>query len=140
MSFDVACSSEHAFSMWTARIGSWWPPDHTVSAEADVAVVLQAGVGGRIYERTPDGREHDWGEITAWEPPARWPTFGISAAPGRTPPRWRFGSSRRGTLPPVSKSSTAGGTAGGMAPKAGVIAIGSGGRRCCRISNSRPNE
>ena len=61
--------SEHAFTTWTTRIGSWWPADHTVSRSEDAAVVLQAGVGGRIYERTVDGREHDWGEITAWEPP-----------------------------------------------------------------------
>jgi hypothetical protein len=32
-------------------------------------VVLQSGVGGRIYERTADGAEHDWGEVTAWKPP-----------------------------------------------------------------------
>ena len=33
------------------------------------------GVGGRIYERTADGTEHDWGEVTAWDAagPARLP-------------------------------------------------------------------
>jgi hypothetical protein len=70
ISFDVACSAEHAFSVWTSRIGTWWPPDHTVSGEADL-VVLQGGVGGRIFERTADGVEHDWGEVTLWQPPTQ---------------------------------------------------------------------
>lgn len=70
MSFDVGCSAEHAFLTWTARIGTWWPPDHTVTGKAEL-VVLQGSVGGRIYERTADGTEHDWGEVTAWQPPVR---------------------------------------------------------------------
>jgi uncharacterized protein YndB with AHSA1/START domain len=71
MSFEVACSAEHAFITWTSRISSWWPDDHTVTSQAGLEVVLEPGVGGRIYERTPAGAEHDWGEVTAWEPPAR---------------------------------------------------------------------
>jgi hypothetical protein len=70
MSFDVACAAEHAFSVWTSGIGTWWPLDHTATGQAAL-VVLQSGVGGRIYERTADGVEHEWGEVTAWQPPAR---------------------------------------------------------------------
>jgi len=68
MSFDVACSAEHAFNIWTSAIGEWWPSDHTVTGQP-AAVVMQSGVGGRIYERTADGVEHDWGEVTVWKPP-----------------------------------------------------------------------
>ena len=71
MSFEVGCSAEHAFATWTSDISSWWPEDHTVTAEAGLEVVLEPGVGGRIYERTRAGAEHDWGQVTAWEPPAR---------------------------------------------------------------------
>jgi uncharacterized protein YndB with AHSA1/START domain len=71
LSFDVDCPAEHAFTVWTSGIGTWWPSDHTVTGEAGLSVVLQAGVGGRIYERTRDGAEHDWGEVTAWDPPSR---------------------------------------------------------------------
>ena len=70
MSFEVACPAEHAFRVWTAGIGAWWPPDHTVTGRA-ARVVLEGGVGGRIYERTAEGVEHEWGEVTLWQPPAR---------------------------------------------------------------------
>ncbi len=70
LSFDIACSPEHAFRVWTSRIGTWWPPDHTVTGHAE-QVVLQGDVGGRIYEQTADGAEHDWGEVTVWQPPFR---------------------------------------------------------------------
>jgi uncharacterized protein YndB with AHSA1/START domain len=70
-SFDVACSAEHAFRVWTGGIAAWWPADHTVTGRDDASVVLEGRVGGRIFERTTDGAEHDWGEVTAWEPPGR---------------------------------------------------------------------
>ncbi len=71
MSFDVACSAEHAFRTWTSQINTWWPTDHTVSGQSGLTVVLESGVGGRIYERTPEDVEHDWGEVTVWDPPTR---------------------------------------------------------------------
>lgn len=69
LSFDVACSPQHAFDVWTSRIGTWWPTDHTVTGSHEAVVVLQSGVGGRIFERTSEGVEHDWGEVTVWKPP-----------------------------------------------------------------------
>ena len=69
ITFDVDCTPDHAFDVWTSRIDTWWPRDHTVHQA--VAVVLQGHVGGRIYERDADGAEHDWGEVTAWDPPTR---------------------------------------------------------------------
>jgi uncharacterized protein YndB with AHSA1/START domain len=71
LTVDVACSTDHAFRVWTAEIARWWPADHTVSGADDSTVVLEGRVGGRIYERTADGAEHDWGEVTVWDPPAR---------------------------------------------------------------------
>ena len=44
---------------------------HTVSGDPDTEVVLEPGVGGRIFERSPDGTEIDWGEITMWDAPTR---------------------------------------------------------------------
>ncbi len=71
ISVDIGCPAEHAFRMWTEKLASWWPPDHTVSGERDVQVVLEGRPGGRIFERTPAGVVHEWGEIIDWEPPRR---------------------------------------------------------------------
>jgi uncharacterized protein YndB with AHSA1/START domain len=71
LSFEVACPVDRAFDVWTSRIGQWWPRDHTVSAEDDLTVVLEPRSGGRIFERRASGLEHDWGEVTIWEPPTR---------------------------------------------------------------------
>jgi len=68
---ELDCPAEHAFEVWTARIGTWWPVDHTASGQPGLAVILEGRPGGRIFERTPAGAEHDWGEVLAWEPPAR---------------------------------------------------------------------
>src|SRR6185369_14084263 len=64
------CSVEHAFATWTERFSSWWPRGHSVTGDP-AAVTLEPQVGGRIYERTHDGEEIDWGLITAWDPPHR---------------------------------------------------------------------
>ena len=71
ITFDVGRPAAHAFTVWTADIGRWWPADHTTTAEPGLQVTLEPEVGGRIYERTADGREFDWGEILVWEPPER---------------------------------------------------------------------
>ena len=71
LSFEVACAVDRAFDVWTAGIAQWWPKDHTVSAEDDLTVVLEPRSGGRIFERRSSGIEHDWGQVTIWEPPTR---------------------------------------------------------------------
>jgi uncharacterized protein YndB with AHSA1/START domain len=71
MEFTVACSPERAFEVWTSEISRWWPKGHSVSGDPGLTVTLEPGPGGRIFERTPDGAEHDWGEVLLWEPPQR---------------------------------------------------------------------
>jgi uncharacterized protein YndB with AHSA1/START domain len=34
-------------------------------------VVFEPALGGRIFEVWADGSEHDWGRVTAWQPPVR---------------------------------------------------------------------
>lgn len=81
LTYRIECPPEHAFSVWTTRLSAWWPRSHTTSGDPDATVVLEPRLGGRIFERATDGREIDWGEITAWEPPAR---FGYLWHIGRT--------------------------------------------------------
>jgi uncharacterized protein YndB with AHSA1/START domain len=71
IAFSVACPPAHAFDVWATRTSMWWPHGHSVSAAPGLAVTFEPRPGGRIYERTPEGREHDWGEVVAWEPPHR---------------------------------------------------------------------
>jgi uncharacterized protein YndB with AHSA1/START domain len=70
LTVEVACPPEDAFAVWTERFSLWWPADHTVTGDPEL-VALEPRLGGRIYERGPDGTEHDWGEVTVWEPPGR---------------------------------------------------------------------
>jgi uncharacterized protein YndB with AHSA1/START domain len=71
LTFTVDCSVEHAFDLWARRTSLWWPNGHSVSAESGLTVTFEPRAGGRIYERTPGGDEHDWGEVLVWEPPNR---------------------------------------------------------------------
>ena len=69
LSYEIRCSPEHAFEVWTTRVSTWWPKGHSASGHPDTLVVLEPRQGGRIFERTPDGTEIDWGQITLWNPP-----------------------------------------------------------------------
>ena len=71
LTFEVDCPPDHAFMVWTERIGQWWPADHTATGEPNLQVVLEGRVGGRIFERTQEGTEHEWFEVTLSEPPHR---------------------------------------------------------------------
>ena len=56
---------EHAFRVFTERLGEWWPvKTHSVAQENAETVVLERREGGRFYERTRDGNEHLWGTVT----------------------------------------------------------------------------
>jgi len=71
LAFTVACPPAHAFAVWAERTSLWWPQGHSVSGEAELSVTFGPRPGGRIFERTPAGDEHDWGEVLEWEPPRR---------------------------------------------------------------------
>ncbi len=60
------------FELFTSRIDDWWPRvTHSVGGEEAASVHMDSEVGGRVFEVTRDGVEHEWGRILAWEPAAR---------------------------------------------------------------------
>jgi uncharacterized protein YndB with AHSA1/START domain len=70
-SLTVKTDVAHAFEVFTARIGSWWPRSHCIAASPQKDVVIEPRAGGRWYEIGEDGSLCNWGQVLAWEPPAR---------------------------------------------------------------------
>ena len=62
---------EKAFRLFTDGVATWWPFESHSIQGAQVETVVFDTDAGRLYERGRDGTEHDWADITAWEPPNR---------------------------------------------------------------------
>src|SRR5262245_22529810 len=74
-SVDVRRSSTDAFRIFTAEIAKWWPmATHTRARSAEgertINVTVEPRVGGRVYETLQDGRELEWGTVSAFDPGA----------------------------------------------------------------------
>ncbi len=72
---DVRRSAIDAFHIFTDQIAAWWPMEthtraKTAAGERTVNVTIEPRLGGRIYETLHDGRELEWGEVSAYEPGA----------------------------------------------------------------------
>ena len=71
-SITVARPVEDAFRLYTEGIATWWPlRTHSVAGEEAETCVLEPRRGGRLYERTSAGEEHEWGTVLVWDPPHR---------------------------------------------------------------------
>jgi uncharacterized protein YndB with AHSA1/START domain len=69
-SIMVQAPAERAFTVFTADMGSWWPPEHhLLTGELDEMVFER--VGGRVYDRAKDGSECVWARVLSYEPPHR---------------------------------------------------------------------
>lgn len=83
-SVRVGTRPAQAFEVFTAAMGRWWLPSHSINSSPLKDVVIERRVGGRWYERGEDGSECNWGRVLVWEPPTRlvlaWQLDG----------RWRF--------------------------------------------------
>lgn len=70
-SIRVNASQAHAFDVFTAGIGRWWPHTGTISKAPIKTVVIETRLGGRWYQLDESGSQADVGRILAWEPPQR---------------------------------------------------------------------
>jgi hypothetical protein len=67
----LAGTPDHAFAVYTERIGDWWHGRYTANADTLEGVTIEPRVGGRIYATHSDLGRHDWGEVGVWEPGRR---------------------------------------------------------------------
>jgi uncharacterized protein YndB with AHSA1/START domain len=66
-SITVNCSPETSFKVFCDDMHEWWPGGF---GGKDAKVFLEGRVGGRFYERRPDGTEYQIGKITSYQPPS----------------------------------------------------------------------
>jgi uncharacterized protein YndB with AHSA1/START domain len=71
-SVHIDCPPEDAFRLFTEGFAEWWPLRSPCFTRDDSEYcAIEPWVGGRIYEHTRSGEEHDWGTVTVWNPPDR---------------------------------------------------------------------
>ena len=79
----LACSPEVAFTLFTDRIGEWWPVDpHSVAGARVASITVEPLVGGFVYETDDAGARVDWALVTLYDVPHR---LVLDWYPGRTP-------------------------------------------------------
>jgi catechol 2,3-dioxygenase-like lactoylglutathione lyase family enzyme len=63
--YVVVCAPEHAFEVFTGRIGEWW---HAAYAPPGLTgVEIEPALGGGCVMRLADGTAYPWGTVTSWE-------------------------------------------------------------------------
>jgi uncharacterized protein YndB with AHSA1/START domain len=70
-SIFVSAPQAHAFEVFTAGIGGWWPKSHKIGVAELDRPVIEPKTGGRWYQLGTDGSECEIGKVLAWEPPLR---------------------------------------------------------------------
>jgi uncharacterized protein YndB with AHSA1/START domain len=61
----------HAFEVFTAGIGTWWPATHHIGTSPLKLPIIEPKVGGRWYSISQDDSVCEIGKVLVWEPPGR---------------------------------------------------------------------
>jgi uncharacterized protein YndB with AHSA1/START domain len=80
----VKAPVERAFRVFTEGVDTWWPRDHHIGSAPMKRVIIEQRAGGRCYTEQVDGTACDWGQVLAWEPPARF------VMAWQVSPAWKF--------------------------------------------------
>ena len=67
----VAASPQKAFDVFTVGFDRWWPRSHSIGDSPLKTAVIEGREGGRWYGLLENGREAEWGDVLAWDPPNR---------------------------------------------------------------------
>jgi len=67
----VEAPIQRAFDVFTAGIGTWWPPSHHILEAELKEMVFEPFVGGHVIDRGVDGSECRWARVLAYDPPDR---------------------------------------------------------------------
>jgi uncharacterized protein YndB with AHSA1/START domain len=70
-SVRVRASAARAFKVFTEGIDTWWPKTHHIGNSPMTKAMIEGWVGGRAYSEQENGIDCQWGQVLAWEPPAR---------------------------------------------------------------------
>lgn len=67
----VKAAPERAFDLFVNNMERWWPASHHIGEAPFEAIVVEARVGGRWFERDAAGVECQWGKVLDFSPPSR---------------------------------------------------------------------
>jgi uncharacterized protein YndB with AHSA1/START domain len=67
----VAATPQTAFEVFTTGFDRWWPRSHSIGEAPLQTAVIEGRQGGRWYGLLENGREAEWGDVLAWDPPRR---------------------------------------------------------------------
>jgi uncharacterized protein YndB with AHSA1/START domain len=67
----VRAAPARAFALFADDFARWWPLAQTHTGPDPVDCAIEPRVGGRVFERSADGRETAWGTVRAYDPPHR---------------------------------------------------------------------
>ena len=62
---------DHAFTVFTDGIGTWWNADHHIIEAPLSHMVFEPFVGGNVFDVGTDGSECRWSRVLAYDPPSR---------------------------------------------------------------------